>query len=1102
MNDEPKAGQGLDPELLAAYIDHRLSPEQRAAVEAQLASDPDAYALLVETMKAEDALNRVHELRTVSSVPKGAVTRVRWPLYGGLAAAAVMAFALWNQAAILDLLRGRENASFARLIAAAGDERTIEGRLSGDFPYAALRPVTRGSAEENLELLALAGELQRQARTDPDPANLHAAGVALLLAGRTDEAITALRTIASGSPDARYHSDLSAALAARASRTGSAEDWAGALSEAETALAGEPDSPQALFNRALALERMFLRSQALQAWQDYLRRDPNSGWASEARNRLQDKPLSWEEHRRQLDQSPADALFDRLTVENPQLLREWVEEVVLRSWATSLASNQPEDGARALALASRIAPRISKAQADRSLEETTLAMRSSRDPIALARAWLDFSEARERYLRGEFSASGELYRKALEPLARAGSPYADTCRLYVALLPYFQGQLAAAASNLRRLAVDRPSMAGLAEARRRWMLGIIAVGQGQYQTAVSEYASALSIFEALNESEGIAGVHSALGEVRRDLGDAAWWHHARRSTELTPLVRIGRRHAILIAGTQASLSAGYPLVARQYQEETLLNATAGGTASMMSESFQWMHTVLHRLGDVDAARHTIARAREWIDAIPDAGIRERQSAELLALEAESALATDALSGSTLASAAIQKFTAEGRSRRLPQLYLNLAKAESQLGKAAAAEEAVDRGLAVVEQQRGNLRESRLRVSYFDEKWSLVELGVRLRLDRDDRAAESLAFVDRWRRPALLTVPFSAVEESTKASTQLPPGTAIVAYAALPERLVIWVMHGAGVQRTSVAVHRETIDNLVARLKLHITNRSRDAAGEHLAELSRVLLAPVHEILTGFHTIAILPDGSIGEVPFSALPWPGSDERVVDRAAVLFVPSIGDFAGGSHREERSIDGPAVIAAASRAVSEDLPELPGAIDEAQAVATVYGNQAVLRIDDLTPEDFVDLAPRAAVIHLASHASANPTLPHLSQLFLSSSPTTSSGVLTAAQVSALRLRAGLVVLAACETASGAVTRSEGVIGLASAFLNAGAGSVVASIWAADDRQSAPFQAHFHRAFQQTRNVPRALRETQLWARSRSDESSTPYAWASWVVTQRYQQ
>ena len=45
-------------------------------------------------------------------------------------------------------------------------------------------------------------------------------------------------------------------------------------------------SPEALFNRALALERLNLWVVARQAWNDYIANDPQSGWSNEARRHL------------------------------------------------------------------------------------------------------------------------------------------------------------------------------------------------------------------------------------------------------------------------------------------------------------------------------------------------------------------------------------------------------------------------------------------------------------------------------------------------------------------------------------------------------------------------------------------------------------------------------------------------------------------------------------------------------------------------------------------------------------------------------------------------------------------------------------------------
>ncbi len=123
MSNEPKAGQGLDPELLAAYVDHRLSPEQRAEVEARLATDPDAYELLVETMRAQDALQAAPVVVPFAAQTGSSRTR-RWVIAGGvLAAAAAIILAVWIPR------RGAPDGGNAveprlqKLVAAVGNER-------------------------------------------------------------------------------------------------------------------------------------------------------------------------------------------------------------------------------------------------------------------------------------------------------------------------------------------------------------------------------------------------------------------------------------------------------------------------------------------------------------------------------------------------------------------------------------------------------------------------------------------------------------------------------------------------------------------------------------------------------------------------------------------------------------------------------------------------------------------------------------------------------------------------------------------------------------------------------------------------------------------
>jgi tetratricopeptide (TPR) repeat protein len=300
MSHEPKASKGIDPVMLAAYIEKKLPPEQRAAVEAQLATDPDSYAVLVEAMRALDAIGDesdvpkvpgvpdVPRAPVVPMVPKATASTTRLLVTGGVVAMAAAIVLVLMQPAFLQRYLGTDvDSRFERLVAAVGEERYVEPRLSGNFAYGGRRSELRGesrSAQSNVSLLTAAEAAEQAAAASPTSGNLHVWGVAQLLLGRHDDAIdTLLKAIAAPAPDARMQSDLAAAYLDRAARTNDNADRVAALEHADAALAVERSSLPAAFNRALALEGLGRSSEALSAWQYFVSLDPQTGWADEAR---------------------------------------------------------------------------------------------------------------------------------------------------------------------------------------------------------------------------------------------------------------------------------------------------------------------------------------------------------------------------------------------------------------------------------------------------------------------------------------------------------------------------------------------------------------------------------------------------------------------------------------------------------------------------------------------------------------------------------------------------------------------------------------------------------------------------------------------------
>ena len=114
---------------------------------------------------------------------------------------------------------------------------------------------------------------------------------------------------------------------------------------------------------------------------------------------------------------------------------------------------------------------------------------------------------------------------------------------------------------------------------------------------------------------------------------------------------------------------------------------------------------------------------------------------------------------------------------------------------------------------------------------------------------------------------------------------------------------------------------------------------------------------------------------------------------------------------------------------------------------------------------------------------------------------GILTAEEVLGLRLRGTeMVVLSACDTGLGEVKKGEGVYGLRRAFLQAGAKSLVMSLWAIPDKETAELMVAFYKNIVSGKmNRCRALRRAALnemeIVKKRYGHAH-PYFWGGFVM------
>ena len=171
-------------------------------------------------------------------------------------------------------------------------------------------------------------------------------------------------------------------------------------------------------------------------------------------------------------------------------------------------------------------------------------------------------------------------------------------------------------------------------------------------------------------------------------------------------------------------------------------------------------------------------------------------------------------------------------------------------------------------------------------------------------------------------------------------------------------------------------------------------------------------------------------------------------------------------------------ANIAAVRNLPELPETSEELKRIAAYLG----------APEDKIYLRERASetvlkntdltnsrVVAFATHGLVGGEISGLAEPALVLSPPSEAtdeddGLLKASEVAQLKMNADMVLLSACNTASGDELGAEGLSGLARAFIYAGARSLLVSHWSVESTSAAELTTGLFDAINQDQEIGRS--------------------------------
>ena len=195
-------------------------------------------------------------------------------------------------------------------------------------------------------------------------------------------------------------------------------------------------------------------------------------------------------------------------------------------------------------------------------------------------------------------------------------------------------------------------------------------------------------------------------------------------------------------------------------------------------------------------------------------------------------------------------------------------------------------------------------------------------------------------------------------------------------------------------------------------------------------------------LVIVPDGALCFTPWSA---------VIESIRIRTVPSLTSYQlilsvpEGHHKKKGAL---LVGNPCLKELKKPLDDLPCAQKEVEMIASILKITPLTGIH-ATKAEVMKRMSSVGLIHIAAHGNERT-----GEIALSPNPGWSSKfpqrkdyILKMSDVQAANLRARLVVLSCCHSGRGRVLKGEGVVGIARAFLAAGARSVLVTLWAIDD-------------------------------------------------------
>jgi CHAT domain-containing protein len=416
------------------------------------------------------------------------------------------------------------------------------------------------------------------------------------------------------------------------------------------------------------------------------------------------------------------------------------------------------------------------------------------------------------------------------------------------------------------------------------------------------------------------------------------------------------------------------------------------------------------------------------------------------------------------------------------------------GQNDLADEYFARAMRTAVDERGEIQGD-YRISFFNSVEDLFDTYVDFLIDTGQ--FEKALEVTEEIRARTLAEGLGAVAPRKKLDAPAIAGRAnatVLVYWLGRRHSYVWTVKASGVSIQKLPPQQE-IEGDVDQYQKVLADGSLGDSAPRGQRLFQMFVPPAARDVARESKVIVIADGNLHRLNFETLVAPAPrphwwiDDVIITSANSLHLL-------GRRAAKRTAEPALLLVGDAPQADPAFAPLPKAGLEIEKVRAHFSRTKVLSGAAATPQAFLNAAPATFdVIHFVAHGIARRRRPLDSAVILAKDDA-DHYKLYARDLVDQHLTSLLVTISSCHGAGERAYAGEGLVGLAWAFLRAGAEQVIAALWEVDDAATTKLMDHMYARMRSGRNPAEALRDAKRALIHSETSHRKPRYWAPFVI------